>query len=152
MTLHQTDTHFMKLALKQAELAFHADEVPIGAIIVGENDLICGRGYNSPISLNDPTAHAEIMAIRDAARFLKNYRLTGLTLYVTLEPCIMCFGAMIHSRLSRLVFGTLDKRSGVTRQLPFINEMNLNHTLTINGPILENECGSILAEFFRNRR
>ena len=152
MTLHQTDTYFMKLALEQAELAFQADQVPIGAIIVGETGLICGKGYNSPILLNDPTAHAEIMAIRDAANFLKNYRLSGLTLYVTLEPCIMCFGAMVHSRISRLVFGAPDKRSGVTRLLPFVNEMNLNHTFTIDGPILENECGSILTEFFRNRR
>ncbi|RLE18399.1 MAG: tRNA-specific adenosine deaminase [Acidobacteria bacterium] len=153
MTTHsETDAYFMKLALEQAELAFQADEVPIGAILVDENGLVCGRGYNCPISLNDPTAHAEIMAIRDAAHFLKNYRLTGLTLYVTLEPCIMCFGAMVHSRISRLVFGTLDKRSGVTRRLSFVNEMNLNHSFSIDGPILERECGSILTEFFRNKR
>ncbi len=148
----ETDFYFMKLALEQAELAFQADEVPVGAVVTDENGLICGKGFNCPISTNDPTAHAEIMALRDAALFLKNYRLTGLTLYVTLEPCIMCFGAMIQARISRLVFGTVDKRSGVTRQLAFINEMNLNHSFVIDGPIMETECGSILTEFFRNRR
>lgn len=152
MNSRESDTYFMELALEQAKLAYHEGEVPIGAIIVGENGLICGEGYNCPISSNDPTAHAEIMAIRDAGRYIKNYRLTGLTLYVTLEPCIMCFGAMVHSRISRLVFGALDKRSGITRRLAFVNEMNLNHTFTIDGPILEDECGSILTEFFRNRR
>ena len=152
MNSKESDLYFMKLALEQAELAFQTDEVPVGAILVDENGFVCGKGYNCPISTNDPTAHAEIMAIRDSARFLKNYRLTGLTLYVTLEPCIMCFGAMIHARISRLVFGTVDKRSGVTRQLAFINEMNLNHVFSIDGPIMESECGLILTEFFRNRR
>ncbi len=148
----ETDTYFMRLAMEEADLAFQANEVPIGAVIVDKNGLVCGKGYNSPISLNDPTAHAEIQAIRDAAGFLKNYRLTGLTLYVTLEPCIMCFGAMVHARISRLVFGAADKRSGITRKLPFINNLNLNHSFDIDGPILENECGAMLTNFFKNKR
>ena len=147
-----TDKYFMRLALEQAELAYRADEVPIGAVIVNPEGIPVGSGFNSPISANDPTAHAEMMALRDAASFVKNYRLTSFTLYVTLEPCIMCFGAMIHARIGRLVFGAPDKRSGVTRNLDFVNQMNLNHTFTIEGPVLEAECSNMLTDFFRNKR
>jgi len=152
MTLHQTDTYFMKLALEQAELAFQADEVPIGAIIVGENGLICGKGYNCPISLNDPTAHAEIVALRQAAKKKKNYRLSGSTLYVTLEPCPMCLGAMVQARIDRLVFGAYDPKNGAVSSIMNFPLDKMNHRFEIEGGLLSQECATILKEFFQGRR
>ena len=146
------DHFFMKLAIEQAERAFDADEVPIGAIVVTPDGILAGEGYNQPISTNDPTAHAEIIALRDAASFSRNYRLTGFTLYVTLEPCIMCFGAMIQARIGRLVFGAPDTRTGVTKQTDFITAMNLNHSVHIEGAFLEQECSQLLSRFFQLRR
>ncbi len=150
--MNQHDTYFMKLALEEAEQAFDRDEVPIGAVVVSPEGVLAGRGFNQPIASNDPTAHAEIMALRNAAAFTKNYRLTGFTLYVTLEPCIMCFGALIHARIGRLVFGAPDTRTGVTRHLTWINSLHLNHEFRIEGPVMESECGGLIQRFFQNRR
>lgn len=150
--MNQQDTYFMKLALEEAELAFDRDEVPIGAVLVSPDGILAGRGFNQPIAAHDPTAHAEIMALRAGAAFVKNYRLTGFTLYVTLEPCIMCFGALIHARIGRLVFGAPDTRSGVRQHLPWINSMHLNHEFVIEGPVMEKKCADLIQQFFQIRR
>lgn len=142
----------MRIALEEAMKGFDEDEVPIGAVVVSKEGVILGKGFNSPISSNDPTAHAEINAIRDAARFEKNYRLTDSTLYVTLEPCLMCYGAMVHARVGRLVFGAYDKRSGLTSSLELIDRLNLNHKIDIEGGLLAEECGDILTRFFELKR
>ncbi len=142
----------MRIALEEAMKGFDKNEVPIGAIIVSKDGVILGTGHNSPISSNDPTAHAEINAIRDAAKFEKNYRLTGSTIYVTLEPCLMCYGAMVHARVKRLVFGAYDRRSGLTSNLELIERLNLNHKIEIQGGLLEEECSEILTRFFELKR
>ncbi len=152
MSFSEQDIYFMKIALEEATKGFDRDEVPIGAVIVSKEGVILGAGHNSPISLNDPTAHAEINAIRDAAKFEKNYRLTGSTIYVTLEPCLMCYGAMVHARIRRLVFGAYDKRSGLTSHLDLIERLNLNHKVEIHGGLLEEECSEILTRFFELKR
>ena len=146
------DTYFMQLALEEAARAFDADEVPIGAVVVSPHGTLAGTGYNQPISSNDPTAHAEIVALRDAASFSKNYRLSGFTLYVTLEPCIMCFGAMIQARIGRLVFGAPDTRTGLIRKEPLFAQLNLNHSVTVEGPFMETACSRLLNQFFQLRR
>ena len=152
MAFTEQDTYFMRLALEEAGKGFDLDEVPIGAVVVSKEGVILGKGFNRPISSNDPTAHAEIIAIRDAARFEKNYRLTGSTLYVTLEPCLMCYGAMVHARITRLVFGAYDKRSGLTSHIHLIDALNLNHKVEIEGGLLKEECGDILSRFFEIKR
>lgn len=144
--------HYMQLALRCAEKAGASGEVPIGAIIVHENQVIA-KAWNQPIATNDPTAHAEVVAIRQAASVLNNYRLIGATLYVTLEPCIMCIGAMIHARIDRLVYGAYDPKIGaVQRQLSLLSTPGLNHKLEFFGGILKDECASCLKAFFRARR
>ena len=152
MAFSEQDIYFMRIALEEAMKGFDEDEVPIGAVVVSKEGVILGKGFNSPISSNDPTAHAEINAIRDAARFEKNYRLTGSTMYVTLEPCLMCYGAMVHARVGRLVFGAYDKRSGLTSHLELIDRLNLNHKIDIEGGLLAEECGDILTRFFELKR
>jgi len=152
MSFTEQDVYFMKLAFEEATRAFDRDEVPIGAVVVSENGVILGRGYNCPISSNDPTAHAEIIAIREASSYEKNYRLLGSTLYVTLEPCLMCYGAMVHARIKRLVFGAFDKRSGITSHLELIDKLNLNHKVEIEGGLLAEECGKLLTDFFALKR
>ncbi|BBB32069.1 tRNA(adenine34) deaminase [Thermotomaculum hydrothermale] len=152
MGFSEQDFYFMRIALEQAMEGFDRDEVPIGALVVSKDGVILGKGFNSPISSNDPTAHAEVNAIRDAAKFEKNYRLTGATMYVTLEPCLMCYGAMVHARIERLVFGAYDKRSGLTSHLELIERLNLNHSIKIEGGLLENECGELLSRFFELKR
>lgn len=142
----------MEQALRQAEHAGQLGEVPIGAVLIADNDIVAAAG-NSPILDSDPTAHAEIKVIREAARKLGNYRLTGTTLYVTLEPCIMCMGAIIHSRIERLVFGAIDpKTGGAVSQYQVGTDRKLNHFLNITGGVLEEQCSRLLVEFFRNRR
>ena len=147
-----SDHYFMQLALEQAARAFDADEVPIGAVVVSPDGVLAGEGYNQPISTHDPTAHAEIIALRDATSFSRNYRIPGFTMYVTLEPCIMCFGAMVHARIGRLVFGAPDTRTGVTKHASFLQAMNLNHTFQIDGAFMERECSELLNRFFQLRR
>jgi len=142
----------MQHALQLAARGEAEDEVPVGCVIVQDGQII-GEGWNRPIASNDPTAHAEIVALRDAAQRLGNYRLTGATLYVTLEPCLMCAGAMIHARIGRLVFGAPDPRRGAVNSTTHAFEtQGLNHRVDIRGGVLEDECAGRLRAFFRARR
>ncbi|MCB1984460.1 MAG: tRNA adenosine(34) deaminase TadA [Burkholderiales bacterium] len=139
-------------ALEQALKAQSLGEVPVGAIIV-QNEKIIGRGYNCPITTRDPTAHAEVMALRDSARYLNNYRLPDCTLYVTLEPCIMCIGALFHARIKRLVYAAADPKTGVCGSvIDLPAETRLNHHMQVEGGILANEAGMLLKHFFAQRR
>lgn len=147
-----SDEHWMGLALEQARQAAAAGEVPVGAVIVKDGQLIA-TGRNAPIAGHDPTAHAEIMALREAARVLDNYRLDGCTLYVTLEPCAMCSGAMLHARLSRVVFGAADSRTGAAGSvLNLFAYTHLNHQTLVTGGVLAPECAQLLKDFFKPRR
>jgi len=145
------DLYFMKLALEAAEQADREDEVPIGAVLVLDGKLVA-RGYNCPIGHHDPSAHAEIMALRSACDWLKNYRVPGATLYVTLEPCLMCFGALTHARVERVVYGAPDPKVGVSQNRDLIERANLNHRISLEGGLLETECREMLQQFFRRRR
>jgi tRNA(adenine34) deaminase len=147
-----TDDDYMKLALALAQDAAQAGEVPVGAVVVKDGEIV-GRGYNAPISGHDPSAHAEMQALRAAAQTLGNYRLIGCTLYVTLEPCAMCSGAIQHARISRLVFGATDPKTGACGSVVnLMAEPKLNHHCEVEGGILAVECGRILSEFFAARR
>ena len=146
------DKDFMGLALDLAREAGATGEVPVGALVVLEGEIV-GRGFNQPIGRSDPTAHAEIMALRDAAAQLGNYRLPGCSLYVTLEPCTMCAGAIMHARIARVVFGASDPKTGVAGSvIDLFAEERLNHHAEIVGGVLEAECGSMLSAFFAARR
>jgi tRNA(adenine34) deaminase len=145
------DIYFMKLALEEAEKADHLDEVPIGAVLVMDGKLVA-RGHNHPVKRHDPTAHAEIMALRSAGEWLRNYRMPGATLYVTLEPCLMCFGALVQARVQRVVFGAPDPKVGVSRVQDLLERVNLNHHFEWQGGLLEPECREVLQAFFRRRR
>lgn len=142
---------FMRLALEQAALGQAAGEVPIGAVLV-QGGAVVGRGYNQPIAACDPTAHAEIVALREAARAASNYRLTGATLYATLEPCLMCVGAIVHARIATVVFGAADPKAGAVRSLLDPNSLPLNHRFGVVAGVLAEECRDMLQEFFRLRR
>lgn len=143
---------FMRLALEQAANGAAAGEVPVGAVVVLEGR-VAGSGFNQPISTSDPTAHAEVVAIRDAARALGNYRLTGATLYVTVEPCLMCIGAMVHARIKTLAFGAPEPKSGaVVSAFSAQNLPGLNHRIEIVSGVLEDECRAIIQAFFEKRR
>ena len=148
----KSDEHWMGVALSYARQAERAGEVPVGCVIVCDNELV-SFGFNSPISENDPTSHAEIVALRKAGDVIQNYRLNGLTLYVTLEPCVMCLGAMLHARIDRLVFGAHDSRVGTT-SLFSTGEIceRFNHELQLSGGVLQAECSDILRTFFRQKR
>lgn len=142
----------MQAALEEARCGAAGGEVPIGAVVVCE-DRIVGRGHNCPISLNDPTAHAEIVALREAARALGTYRLTGAAIYVTLEPCVMCVGAMIHARIAVLKYGARDEKAGALGSVYDIGrDGRLNHRLEVYGGIMETECAALLRDFFKSRR
>jgi len=146
------DREAMEAALSEARLASEAGEVPIGAVIVCEGEILA-RGQNSVVRLNDPTAHAEIIALRAAAAAQGNYRLNGCTLYVTLEPCAMCAGAMIHARLDRLVFAAADPKAGACGSvLEVLNHPRLNHQMQLEQGIMADEAGELLRSFFRARR
>ena len=146
------DEKWMQIAINEAKLAILKDEVPVGCVIV-KNEKIIAKGHNQPINNNDPTAHAEIQAIRKAGKKQKNYRLTESTLYVTLEPCAMCFGAMTHARIKRVVFGAFDSKTGVCGSSgDLTNAAYLCHTIEISGGILEKECSEFLKKFFKSRR
>lgn len=146
------DENFMTAALELARLAADAGEVPVGALVVLD-DRIVGRGYNQPIGAHDPSAHAEIMALRDAARTLRNYRLPGCDLYVTLEPCLMCAGAMMHARIHRVIYGASDPKTGVAGSVfdVFANP-KLNHHTQVEGGVLSADCSALLSGFFAQRR
>jgi len=147
-----TDEAFMRRALELAQRAQAEGEVPVGAVVVLEEKIL-GEGWNRPIAACDPTAHAEIQAMRAASAALSNYRLTGATLYVTLEPCVMCVGAMFHARIGRVVFGASDPKTGAAGSIVdlFKNE-KLNHHAQIQGGVLASECGALLNRFFASRR
>jgi tRNA(adenine34) deaminase len=147
------DEHFMRLALEQAHLASMAGEVPVGALVVDGHGEIIGKGFNQTIMGHDPTAHAEVVALRDAAKLSKNYRMPGSSLYVTLEPCAMCMGAMIHARLARVVFGAHDPKTGACGSvIDLAANQQLNHHTRVTGGILGDTCGHTLREFFKQRR
>jgi tRNA(adenine34) deaminase len=143
---------FMRLALAQAGRARDAGEVPIGAVVVVD-DRVIGEGFNQPISARDPTAHAEIIALRAAAAAVGNYRLTGATMYVTVEPCLMCVGAMVHARVALVVFGALEPKAGAIQSMTRAHEFGrLNHRLGALGGVLVAECRELLQAFFKERR
>ena len=142
----------MREALQLAQQAWRANEVPVGAVVVSNGEII-GRGFNSPISKNDPSAHAEIQALRDAAEKTGNYRLTDCSLYVTLEPCPMCAGAIMQARITRLIYGAADPKAGACGSVVnLFQESRLNHHTQVVGGVLANECGEKLRRFFAERR
>ena len=146
------DEDWMQIAIKQAKLAMDKNEIPVGSILV-QDEKIIAQAHNQPISINDPTAHAEIQLLREAGKHKENYRLVGSTVYVTLEPCTMCFGAMIHARIERIVFGAFDTKTGVCGSCINLNkESFFNHKISIKGGVLEKECSDLLRLFFKSRR
>jgi len=148
----ELDRQFMQQALDQAKLAVIAGEVPVGAVLVREGRVI-STGFNKPITNSDPSAHAEMMAIRAAAQDESNYRLPGTTLYVTLEPCTMCAGAMLHARVERVVFGATDPKTGAAGSvLNVFSEKQINHQTQVEGGIMSDECSQVLRDFFKERR
>lgn len=147
-----TSEIYMSAALEQARLALAAGEVPVGAVLVVD-DRVVARAFNQPIAANDPTAHAEVLVLREAARALGNYRLTEATVYVTVEPCLMCVGAMIHARVHEVVYGAAEPKTGALMStLNALESPGLNHRFAVTAGVLENECRSIIQEFFRQRR
>lgn len=150
--VYMTDVHYMRQALEQAQNAWAVGEVPVGALIVKDGQVIA-TGFNRPIVSHDPTAHAEIMALRAAASLLGNYRLPGCVLYVTLEPCAMCSGAMLHARLARVVYGAADSKTGACGSIiNLFAQSQLNHHTALSGGVLAEECGALLKNFFMERR
>jgi len=148
----ELDRQFMQQALEQAGLAALAGEVPVGAVIVRNGEVIA-RAFNQPITNHDPSAHAEMLALRQAALSEQNYRLSGTTLYVTLEPCTMCAGAMLHARVDRIVYGAADPKTGAAGSvLDVFSLKQLNHQTIIEGGVMGQECGQLLREFFKERR
>ncbi|AWM60917.1 tRNA adenosine(34) deaminase TadA [Stutzerimonas stutzeri] len=146
------DERFMREALTLAAQGAALGEVPVGAVLVQDGKII-GRGFNCPISRHDPSAHAEMVAVRDAAQAVQNYRLPGSTLYVTLEPCSMCAGLIVHSRIQRVVYGATEPKAGVVvSRGQFFDQGFLNHRVLVEGGVLAEECGTVLSEFFRQRR
>jgi len=145
------DEQFMQEALSEAQKAFVKGEVPVGAVLTCNEEIIT-RAHNQPLSRNDPTAHAEILAIREACQKKGNYRLPGCDLYVTLEPCAMCLGAAVQARIRRLIFGTLDPKSGAVESVMEFPFQRLNHRIKITGGVLGEECGKILKSFFKKKR
>lgn len=147
-----TDNSYMARALELAQQAADVGEVPVGAVVVKDGEVI-GEGYNQPISCGDPTAHAEIIAIRNAAALVNNYRLTGCELYVTIEPCTMCVGAMVHARIKRIIFGAAEARAGALQsQLQLMDGDYYNHVIEWHGGVLADQCGAVMRDFFREKR
>jgi tRNA(adenine34) deaminase len=152
-SFHLNHNYFMELALKEAEKAFAADEVPVGAVLIGQEENVLSSAFNQTISLHDPTAHAEISALRIAGQKIKNYRFVNTTLYVTVEPCIMCMGAIIHSRVSHVVFGTPDPKWGAAGSLyAFQDDLRLNHQPRITEGICKKKCRQLMVDFFKQKR
>lgn len=149
----ELDEKWINYALQLADKAEQLGEIPVGAVLIDENENILAEGWNLSITQHDPTAHAEIVALRQAGQKLKNYRLVNTTLYVTLEPCTMCAGAILHSRIKRLVFGAADYKTGaVGSRFHFFSEYKMNHCLEITGGVLQEKCGEKLSRFFQKRR
>ena len=152
MGVEGADERFMRAALELAQQAGAAGEVPVGAVVVKDGEII-GRGYNRPISASDPTGHAEIVALREASAKLGNYRLGGCELYVTLEPCVMCSGAIFHARVSRVVYGAADPKTGASGSVvDLYSDTRLNHHATITGGVLAADAAALLQRFFAERR
>ena len=152
MNQAELDHQFMQHAFEQAQLAAAAGEVPVGAVLV-RNGQIISKAFNKPISNHDPSAHAEMLALRQAAKAEQNYRLPGSTLYVTLEPCTMCSGAILHARVDRVVFGALDPKTGAAGSvLDVFSSKLINHQTSIEGGVMGEECGQLLRSFFKERR
>ena len=149
---NEQDLEFMQLALVEAQKARALGEVPVGAVLVSDNQVIA-TGHNQPISNNDPSAHAEVAALRAAGQNLSNYRLPNTTLYVTLEPCMMCCGAIMHARISRVVYGAADAKTGCVHSvLNLFDNPQLNHHTIVEGGVLAEECAQVLKDFFKERR
>jgi len=147
-----TDEFYMAKALQLAEQAAAIGEVPVGALLVKDGEVI-GEGFNQPITSCDPTAHAEIVAMRDAAKNINNYRLSDCELYVTIEPCTMCVGAMVHGRIRRVVFGAMEPRAGALQsQLQLMDRSHYNHSIQWCGGVLAQQCGDLISRFFRLKR
>lgn len=152
ITLSQGHEFFMAEAIKEALKADQLNEVPVGAVVVLDGEVI-GRGFNQPISANDPTAHAEVMALRDAAQKIENYRLVNADLYVTIEPCTMCCGAVIHSRIRTLVYGATEPKAGVAQsQQAIFSEPYFNHAVKVIPGVLADKCSQVMQAFFKRRR
>lgn len=152
MVQPEVDARFMREALEEAEIAMDLGEVPVGAVVVMDQQVV-GRGCNRPIADNDPSSHAEIVALRNAARHLKNYRLSGASLYVTLEPCIMCAGAILHARVARLIFGAKDDKYGAAgSRLNLLESEFLNHRTQVVAGVLGQESSALINEFFASKR
>ena len=149
----EKDIYFMRIALQEAREAQKQNEVPVGAVIIDQNGIILSRAGNRSIVNCDPSGHAEMIAIREAGKNSDNYRLPNTTLYATIEPCVMCTGAMIHARISRLVFGARDPKAGaVVSQYLIGTDRKLNHLLEVEGGLLEDECAELLISFFKKKR
>ena len=143
----------MQRALEQAQLAASIDEVPVGAVLVDADQNLLAASHNQPIASHDPTAHAEIMVLREAAKTHQNYRLLETTLYVTLEPCVMCVGAMIHARVKRLVYGAAEYKTGaITSAIALLDQAKFNHRIEVESGVMEEPCARIMSEFFSRRR
>jgi len=152
MTQLELDQQFMRLAIEQAQLAAQAGEVPVGAVLVRDGQII-SKAFNKPIANHDPSAHAEMLALREAALVEQNYRIPGSTLYVTLEPCAMCSGAMLHARIDRVVYGAPDPKTGAAGSvLDLFSSKQINHQTSVEGGIMSEECGQLLRDFFKGRR
>ena len=152
MTQAELDQQFMRLAIEQAQLAAQLGEVPVGAVLVKDGQVI-SKAFNKPIANHDPSAHAEMLALREAALIEKNYRIPGSTLYVTLEPCAMCSGAMLHARIDRVVYGAPDPKTGTAGSvLDLFSSKQINHQTSVDGGIMSEECGQLLRDFFKERR
>lgn len=148
----ELDRQFMQQAIEQAQLAALAGEVPVGAVLVRDGEVI-SKAFNQPITHHDPSAHAEMLALRQAALAEQNYRLTGTTLYVTLEPCTMCAGAILHARVDRVVFGAPDPKTGAAGSVTDVfSSKQINHQTSVEGGIMGDECGQLLRSFFKERR
>ena len=152
MTQAELDHQFMRLAIEQAQLAAQSGEVPVGAVLVRDGRVI-SQAFNKPIANHDPSAHAEMLALREGALIEENYRIPGSTLYVTLEPCAMCSGAMLHARIERVVFGATDPKTGAAGSvLDLFASKQINHQTSVKGGVLSEECGQLLRNFFKERR
>ncbi|MDH3358608.1 MAG: tRNA adenosine(34) deaminase TadA [Desulfobacteraceae bacterium] len=151
--MNKKNIEFMKLAIREAKKAGQKAEVPVGAVLVAESGEILSLSHNQAITLSDPTAHAEILALREAAQKVLNYRLLGTTLYVTIEPCIMCMGAIIHARVARVVFGAQDLKWGAAGSLyNYAEDVRLNHQPEIIHGVCQDECRALIQDFFRSKR
>ena len=153
MGIESIDDHWMAIALEQARKAAQLEEVPVGAVLIDQDNQLIAASHNQPIASHDPTGHAEIRVLREAAVKVSNYRLNDTTLYVTLEPCVMCVGAMIHARVKRLVYGAKEYKTGaIESSCQLLEQVHFNHTIEVEAGIMQQECAKIMSDFFSQRR